>query len=88
MPCPNCIRFFVRDCSVYAPKRRNLASMMRNRTYYLYCGYVFTGDVRFRRRLSKDEWLRIVMESTDPNLRLKSQGPDSNRGKADLQSAA
>ena len=63
--CPNCMRFFVGDYSVYAPKRRDLASTIRKRTYCPYCGYVFTGDVKFRRRLSKDDWLRIVMNSIE-----------------------
>jgi len=63
--CPNCMRFFVGDYSVYAPKRIDLASTIRKRTYCPHCGYVFTGNVRLRKRLSKDDWLRIVMDSID-----------------------
>ncbi len=59
------MRVAIGDYSVYAPKRRDLASTIRKRTYCPNCGYVFTGDVRFRRRLSKDDWLRIVMDSID-----------------------
>lgn len=64
--CQNCRRFFVGNFHVYAPQRRDLAATTRKRTYCPHCGHVFnTGETQWGKRLSKDEWLEIILNSMD-----------------------